>query len=89
MMLETKPWYFKKRFMYTTHWEPGFDITTGNYSKLLVWVDNPFHVLVVKANRYPIIKSLGPDLLYMQGDHHSSYPHDRACVLRDLNKATP
>lgn len=49
-MLETKLWYFEKRYMYIVPWEPSFDVTTGNYSKLPVWVDIPFKVLVVEVD---------------------------------------
>lgn len=81
-MLDSKPWYCERRYMYVAAWEPGFDVTTGNYAHLPVWVDIPFRVLVVEKDRLPIIKSLGEVLLYLKGKNHSSYPHDRACVLR-------
>lgn len=71
-------------------WKHGFDVTSGNYAHLPVWVAIPFYVLVVEKDRLPIINaSLGEVLLYLKGENHSSYPHDRACVLRDLGKAIP
>lgn len=45
--------------MFTAAWEPGFDVTTGNYSKLPIWLDIPFRVLVLEENRVPIIEYLG------------------------------
>lgn len=79
-MLETKPWFYEHCYMYVAAWELDFDVTIGNYSRLPMWVDIPFCILTVKKDRFQIIKSLG-EVLYLKGENHSSYPHDRACVL--------
>jgi hypothetical protein len=36
-----------------------------------------------------LTQALGPVLLYLQGDEHSYFPHDRACILWDLNQEVP
>lgn len=88
-MLDVELWNFEKRYMYIATWEPSFDVITRHYTKLLVWVDILFRVLVIKVVCLPIIASLGKVLLYLRGDHHSSYPHNRVCVLKDLSKVIP
>jgi hypothetical protein len=87
--LNSHPWFYQRKFMYVFAWDPDFDVSTGKYSKLPVWVEIPYRSLILEPYRMQLAKALGPVLLYLQGKEHSTFPHDRACILWDLNKEVP
>jgi hypothetical protein len=87
--LNAHPWFYQRKFMYVFAWDPDFDVSTGKYSKLPVWVEIPYRSLILEPYRMQLAKALGPVLLYLQGEEHSTFPHDRACILWDLNKEVP
>jgi hypothetical protein len=83
--ISVHPWFYQRKFLYVFEWEPDFDVSTGQYSKLPVWVEIPYRSLILEPYRMRLATALGQVLLYLQGREHSSYPHDRACILWDLN----
>jgi hypothetical protein len=69
--LNSHPWFYQRKFMYVFAWDPNFDVSTGKYSKLPVWVEIPYRSLILEPYRMQLAKALGPVLLYLQGEEHS------------------
>lgn len=42
------PWFFGRKFMYTFPWKANFDVTTGDYHMLPVWVEFPSALLLLR-----------------------------------------
>lgn len=78
-----------RKFVSTFPWDPAFDVQTESYTKLPVWIEIPFHALLLEKCRMMIAESFGQVLFYIQGDDRSSYPHDRACILWDTTREVP
>lgn len=74
--------------MYTFAWDPAFDLSTGGYSPLTVWVELPYRIMSLEAGKILLAELLGKVLVYLNGDRHSSYPNDHLCVLWNLHKVT-
>lgn len=87
--LDLAPWFFGRKFLYTFPWEPNFDVTTGNYHMLPLWVEFPFRSVALEGAKYKLANSLGEVLLYVRGNKQSSYPNDKACILGDLREQIP
>ncbi|CAM6088051.1 unnamed protein product [Calypogeia fissa] len=83
------PWKYNNRFVYFLAWEPEFNVSTGQYTKLPVWVEITYRDLNLEPMRIQIAEALGTVLMYLQEDEHSIYPHDRVCVLWDMNRPIP
>ncbi|CAM6104281.1 unnamed protein product [Calypogeia fissa] len=87
--LTMHPWKYNNRFVYFFKWEPEFNVSTGQYTKLPVWVEITYRDLNLEPMRIKIAEALGTVLMYSQEDEHSSFPHDRVCVLWDMNRPIP
>ncbi|CAM6091060.1 unnamed protein product [Calypogeia fissa] len=83
------PWKYNNRFFYFFAWEPEFNVSTGQYTKLPVWVEITYRDLNLEPMQIQIAEALGTVLMYLQEDEHSVYPHDRVCVLWDMNRPIP
>lgn len=81
LALVAKPWFVDRNYMYTFAWDPTFDLNTGGYSPLHVWVKLPYMVLSLEAGKSFLAESLGEVLVYLNRDMHNSYPNDHLCVL--------
>lgn len=65
--LSYAPWFFGRKYFYTFPWIPDFDVTTGHYNMLPVWIEIPFRSLILESARYKLASSLGQVLLYIWG----------------------
>jgi hypothetical protein len=74
--LKAHPWFYMRKFLYVFAWEPDFDVSTGKYLKLPVWVEIPYRSLILEPYRMHLAQALGPVLLYLQGEEHRSFPHN-------------
>ncbi|CAM6116912.1 unnamed protein product [Calypogeia fissa] len=79
------PWKYNNRFVYFFAWEPEFNVRTGQYTKLPLWVEITYRDLNLEPMRIQIAEALGTVPMYLQEDDHSVYPHNRVCVLWDMN----
>lgn len=84
LAVTAKSWFVEFNYMYTFKWDPSFNLSLGGFTPLLVWVYIPYRVLSLEVVRVVMTEFLGEVLVYLNGDHHSSYPNDRMCVLWDL-----
>ncbi|CAM6105403.1 unnamed protein product [Calypogeia fissa] len=87
--LSYHPWKYNNKFVYFFAYEPEFNVSTGQYTKLPVWVEITYRDLNLEPMRMKIAEALGPVLLYLQEDDHSVFPHDRVCILWDMNRPIP
>lgn len=87
--LDFAPWFYGRKFLYTFPWVSNFDVTTGNFYMLPVWIELPFRSIVLESARFKMAWCLGEILLYVRGNDHSSYPNDKACILWDLREPIP
>lgn len=71
--LAFSPWFFGKKFLYTFPKEPNFDVTTGNYHMLRVWIEFPFRSLALEGAKYKLARSLG-EVLYIQSNEKKLLP---------------
>lgn len=88
-MLLTLPLVLWQKIMYTFPWVPEFDVTTGNYFFLSVWVEFPFRSVALESARFKLARCLGEVLLFIRGNECSIFPNDKACVLWDLREPIP
>jgi hypothetical protein len=65
--IRADPLFYMRKFMYVFAWKPDFDVSTGKYSKLPVWVEIPYRSLILEPYRMKLATALGPVLPYLQG----------------------
>lgn len=65
------------------------DVSARSYSPMLVLIDIPYWVLIIKSKHLEIIELFREVLVYLNGDNHSSFLDDRVCVLWDMYQVTP
>lgn len=87
--LDFAPWFYGRKFLYTIPWVPNFDVSTGNYYMLPVWVEFPFRSIVLESTKFKMAHSRGEILLYVRGEEHSTYPNNKACIFWHLREAIP
>ncbi|KAL3676799.1 hypothetical protein R1sor_026747 [Riccia sorocarpa] len=85
------PYYLRKRMIYTTPWEPGFDTHKVLAKKMAVWLD--------LLNVDPMMEGVGPTLLGSMGSvlqvagvtekQEGKFANIRGCVLMDMTKPLP
>ncbi|KAL3682492.1 hypothetical protein R1sor_000514 [Riccia sorocarpa] len=85
------PYYMRKRMIYTTPWEPGFDTHKVLAKKMAVWLD--------LLNVDPMMEGLGKSLLSSLGEvlqvagitekMEAKFANIRGCVLMDMTKTLP
>ncbi|KAL3675638.1 hypothetical protein R1sor_025586 [Riccia sorocarpa] len=85
------PYYMRKRMIYTTPWEPGFDTHKVLAKKMAVWLD--------LFNVDPMMEGVGNSLLGSLGSvlqvtgttekMEGKFANIRGCVLMDMTKPLP
>lgn len=48
--LDSAPWFYGRKYMYTFPWIPDFDVTRGHFNMLPVWIEIPFRSLVLESD---------------------------------------
>ncbi|KAL3682904.1 hypothetical protein R1sor_000926 [Riccia sorocarpa] len=85
------PYYMRRRMIYTTPWEPGFDTHKILAKKLAVWLDLLNVDPMVEDVAHELLETLGT-VLQMAGVTESmegKFANIRGCVLMDVSKPLP
>ncbi|KAL3701258.1 hypothetical protein R1sor_019280 [Riccia sorocarpa] len=82
------PYYMRKRMIYTTPWEPGFDTHRVLAKKMAVWLDllNVDHMM--EGLGKSLLSSLG-EVLQVAGITEKMEANISGCVLMDMTKTPP
>ncbi|KAL3685721.1 hypothetical protein R1sor_003743 [Riccia sorocarpa] len=85
------PYYMRKRMIYTTPWEPGFDTHKVLAKKMAVWLD--------LLNVDPMMEAVGTSLLGSLGSvlqvagvtekQEGKFANIRGCILMDMTQPLP
>lgn len=57
--------FVERNYMYTFSWDQTFDLSTGGYFPLPIWVELPSRVLSLEVGKIILAKSLGKVLVYL------------------------
>lgn len=66
-----------------------FNVHKDFASKVSVWIELPYHSLLMENSRRKLVRALGSIFNFVQEDESSSYSHNWACILRDTTRPTP
>lgn len=83
------PWHMNNKFVYTCRWTPKLDVKAESFKNLPVWVEFPFRLQILEADKIAIAETLGDVLHFIQGEEKSTHPHDKACILWDTDRPAP
>ncbi|KAL3696150.1 hypothetical protein R1sor_010226 [Riccia sorocarpa] len=91
LVLTSGPYYMRRRMIYTTPWEPGFDTSKVLAKKMACWLDLMEVDPMLEMEGQNMLSALGEVLqtagITKQGA--GKFAHIRGCVLLDMSKPLP
>lgn len=49
--LASIPWFYGRKYLYTFPWVPDFNVTTGHYNLLPVWIEITYRSLILEKGK--------------------------------------
>ncbi|KAL3684807.1 hypothetical protein R1sor_002829 [Riccia sorocarpa] len=90
-VLTNGPYYMRRRMIYTSMWEPGFDTSKALAKKMCCWLDIQNVDPMLAGEGLNMLSSIGEVLrtagTTKEGD--GKFAHIRGCVLIDMSKPIP
>ncbi|KAL3698179.1 hypothetical protein R1sor_012255 [Riccia sorocarpa] len=82
------PYYLRRRMVYTTPWEPGFDTSKVLAKKMACWLDLVDVDPLLEGESWNLLATLGEVIQCagMTEHHESKFANIRGCVLIDMTK---
>ncbi|KAL3694933.1 hypothetical protein R1sor_008584 [Riccia sorocarpa] len=90
-ILTNGPYHMRKRMIYATPWEPGFDTSKVLAKKMACWLDIQEVDPMLAKEGWNMLSSIG-EVLNMAGvtkEGDGKFAHTRGCVLLDMSKPLP
>ncbi|KAL3684532.1 hypothetical protein R1sor_002554 [Riccia sorocarpa] len=85
------PYYLRRRMVYTTPWEPGFDTNKVLTKKMACWLDLKNVDPLIEDEATSMLSTLG-EVVRVAGvteKQEGKFPNIRGCVLMDMTKPLP
>ncbi|KAL3687545.1 hypothetical protein R1sor_013854 [Riccia sorocarpa] len=91
LVLTSGPYYMRRRMIYTTSWEPGYDTSKILAKKMTCWLDLMEVDPMLEMEGHNMLSALG-EVLQTAGvtkQGAGKFAHIRGCVLLDMSQPRP